>query len=90
MASSIEWQRYHTLRDSIADAVDTELSDNDMTEDDIKCIWMMISPDLEEVFAWVNIEKGEIDLSAFEGWNLEYAESVEEAVDIAGLYFDLR
>lgn len=86
MAQASEWQRYHMLRDLIASAIEDAVSDNDYEWYD-GAITIAISPDLMEVRAgfapwW---ELGDCD-----GWNIETATSLEDAIGIADLYFDLR
>lgn len=85
-----QWQAYDILRKLVADAIKTDLEDRGLTEEEMDHVYFMVSPDYDEVFAWVNISKRDIDLLAFEGWTLEYAESFEQADEIVKLYFDLR
>lgn len=85
MATSLEWAQYYYLRDRIAEAVDEAIEDNGGWDDG--GITVAISPDLTEARAaflpwW---ELGDVD-----GWNIETAHGVEEADEIAGMYFDLR
>lgn len=90
MASNAIWARYHALKDAIASAVDEAINDEDIREDEIDNILVLISPDLDEVYAYVNTSIREIDMKAFPDWHIEHADSVEEADGIADLYFDLR
>lgn len=90
MARTSEFEKWKNLRNLIADAIYCDLEDQGLTEDDLFHVYFVVSPDLDEVIAWVNIRKSEIDLPAFDGWYLEYAESMEQAVAFADLYFDLR
>lgn len=90
MARTSEFDKWKNLRNLIADAISCDLEDQGLTEDDLFHVYFVVSPDLDEVIAWVNIRKSEIDIPAFDGWHLEYAESMERAVAIADLYFDLR
>jgi len=85
-----EWDAYNALLKLVRDAIKTDLEDRGLTEEEMDHVYFMVSPDYNEVFAWVNISKRDIDLLAFDGWTLEYAESMEQADEIVKLYFDLR
>lgn len=90
MARINEFIKRDQLRKLIADAIQEDLNDRGLTEDDIQWVYFMVSPGLDEVFAWVNIKQNDIDKLSFDGWELEYAESIEQAITIAEFYFDLR
>lgn len=85
-----EWEKREQLQRLVVDAIRTDLDDRGLTEEEMDWVYFMVSPDLDEVFAWVNVSGREIDQAAFEGWELEYAESIEQAEEITGYYFDLR
>lgn len=78
------------LRKMVIDAIKTDLDDLLLNEDELDHVYFVVSPGLDEVFAWVNIVESEIDKPAFDGWHLEYAESIDEAMRIVDYYFDLR
>lgn len=91
MASNAIWARYHALRDLIATAVDEAVKDNDGWPEG-ETITIAISPDIEIVMAtflpWWDDERFANTIS--EDWHIEHAASVEDADDLAFLYFDLR
>lgn len=90
MARINEFVKRDQLRKLIADAIQEDLNDRGLTEDDIQWVYFMVSPGLDEVFAWVNINPNDIDKLSFDGWQLEYTENIEQAIEIAEFYFDLR
>jgi len=90
MAKISEYTRWKNLTDMIMNAIDNALWDEDIEEDDVYSVILLISPTLEEVYAYVNTELSSIDKRAFQNWHIEEADSIEEAVDTAGYYFDLR
>ena len=87
MASSKEWTRYQLLKDLIASAVE-ELDDYVEGEG----VTAAISPTLDEVYATTHPSWDDEVLSEkiSEGWFLESADTAEELIERADLYFDLR
>lgn len=87
MASSKIWLRHQLLKDLIASAVE-ELDDYV----DGEGVTVAISPTLDEVYAtthpWWDDEVLSEKIS--EGWSLESADTAEELIERADLYFDLR
>lgn len=85
MASSKVWLRREQLRSLIASALD-EIG----YEDGI--VSVAVSPNLDEVYAttlpWWDDEVLNEKIS--EGWSLESADTAEELIERADLYFDLR
>lgn len=55
-------------------------------------ISLAISPDLENVDCIVDPSSFELQdfIRQHEGWNIESATTIEDAIDKADLYFDLR
>lgn len=89
MASNREWALYRALRASVADAVYTALEDLDEGVKARDCI-ILISPDLDEVFAYWNTDISEIDMQAFPDWHVEHMTNEDDIEDIVMQYFDLR
>ena len=91
MANSVVWAQYYALKDLIAQAVDDAVEDNEGWPEG-EVLTIAISPDLENVVAsflpWWDDERFANTIS--EDWHIEHASSVEDADEIAQLYFDLR
>lgn len=87
MAKIKEWTRYQLLKDLIASAV--EKLDDFV---DGEGVTAAISPTLDEVYAtthpWWDDEVLSEKIS--DGWSLESADTAEELIERADLYFDLR
>lgn len=90
MARISNYTRWQYLRELIEDAIDEALLDEEIDEADVENVILMISPTLEEVYAYVNTDESSIDMMAFTDWHMEIADSVEGAVGVADYYFDLR
>lgn len=93
MATVSDWSRYRQLRDLIAQAIDEawdneEWGDGEMPE----TFNVVISPTLDKAYAtslpWWDDEVLSEKIS--EGWFLESADTAEELIERADLYFDLR
>lgn len=76
--NSVDWARYHMLRDLIAEAQDEFYGD----AEDWQPAYMGISPDLDDVV--ISDDVAQIPV----GWHLEQA--CMDAEDIANMYFDFR
>lgn len=76
--NSVDWARYHMLRDLIAEAQDEFYGD----AEDWQPAYMGISPDLDDVV--ISDDVAQIPV----GWYLEQA--CMDAEDIANMYFDFR
>ena len=90
MARATEWMQYQQLRKLIRMAIEDAIDEcGEDTENDIT---IAISPDLSEVYAtyapWWDDEQLAACMNT--DWHIEHAESIDDADDIADLYFDLR
>lgn len=85
MASSKIWFRYQLLKDLIASALD-EIGYED------GFVSVAISPNLDEVYATTESWRDDCVLNEklSDGWSLESADTAEELIERADLYFDLR
>ena len=90
MAMISDYTRWQYLRELIKDAIDETLLDEEIDEADVDDVILLISPTLEEVYAYVNIDVSAIDKRAFTDWHVEIADSIDGAVAVADYYFDLR
>ena len=90
MAKISNYTRWQYLRELIEDAIEETLLDEEIDESDVEDVILMISPTLEEVYAYVNTDESTIDKMAFPDWHMETADSIEGAVAVADYYFDLR
>ena len=85
MASSKVWFRYQLLKDLIASALDEIGYDGGIVS-------VAVSPNLDEVYATTKSWRDDCVLNEklSEGWSLESADTAEELIERADLYFDLR
>ena len=90
MARVSDWEKHRQLEHLIREAISCDMEDQGLQEEDIVFIDLMISEDLDCVFAYVNVDASSIDYPAFEEWTHERAYSYDDAVRIADYYFDLR
>lgn len=84
MASSKVWFRYQLLKDLIASALDEIGYEGGL-------VIAAISPNLDEVYATTDLfGDDKLDEKISSGWSLESADTAEELIERADLYFDLR
>ena len=92
MAGSKEWNRYHELRSAISEAIENAMYGCYEPDEVPNEISLAISPDLENVDCLVDPSSFELQdfIRHHDGWNIESATTIEDAIDKADLYFDLR
>lgn len=85
MAKISDWQRLRGLKELIASALE-EIDYEDGS------VSIAISPDFCEVYATTESwwDDDELNEKLSEGWSLESADTAEELIERADLYFDLR
>lgn len=93
MANRLEWERYNSLKNTIADAISDAVADADMDDCDAPLKYVIfISENLENAVCFIDIsDEQELALiENYDDWHYETATSYEDAINIANNYFDLR
>ena len=92
MAKQTDWARCQALRHLISEEIESAMYGCYEPDEVPNEITMAISPELDEVHCIVDLSSVEVMdfIEQQDGWHIESATTIEDAVDKADLYFDLR
>lgn len=92
MAKQTEWARCKALCNLISEEIESAMYGCYEPDEVPNEISLAISPELDEVHCLVDPSSMEVMdfIEQHEGWHIEGATTIEDAIDKADLYFDLR
>lgn len=92
MAKLRDATRWRALRDLISEEIESAMYGCYEPDEVPNEISLAISPELDEVHCLVDPSSMEVMdfIEQHEGWHIEGATTIEDAIDKADLYFDLR